>query len=91
MPKGMSVTNTPQPQDVLVRLHEISGGTFAVFRFSGGRNEKNQRATLEQLTAWLGQERLKAEGAPRFGYFDPPWIPTFFRHNEVMLRIAPGR
>jgi SOUL heme-binding protein len=88
MPAGLSRTNTPAPGDQSVTIREIAGGKFAVFRYSGGRNEKNQTAALEKLSAWLAQEKLKTTGTPLYGYFDPPWIPTFFRHNEVMLRLA---
>jgi DNA gyrase inhibitor GyrI len=88
MPKSMTVTNTPKPNENSVTIREIPGGKFAVFRYSGGRNEKNQLAALEKLSAWLAQEKLKTTGLPIYGYFDPPWILTFFRHNEVMLRLA---
>ena len=26
-----------------------------------------------------------------YGYFDPPWTPSFLRRNEVMLRIGGGK
>jgi DNA gyrase inhibitor GyrI len=88
MPASMNATNTPKPNDGNVVIREITGGKFAVFRYSGGRNEQNQKAALEKLSAWLAQEKLQTTGIPIFGYFDPPWIPTFFRHNEAMLRLA---
>ena len=39
----------------------------------------------------LEQERLKAVPGPVYGYFDPPWTPTFLRRNEVMLRTEGGK
>jgi len=29
---------------------------------------------------------LSVLSPPVYGYFDPPWTPTFLRRNEVMLR-----
>jgi hypothetical protein len=59
-----------------------------VRRFSGSRNGKNEAGALAELQAWLARENLKGEGVPIFGYFDPPWTPSFLRRNEVMLRVA---
>ena len=88
MPADMSANQTPKPDDPNVSVREISGGQFAVLRFSGGRNAKNEAATLAKLITWIEREKLRSEGDPIYGYFDPPWTPTFFRRNEVMLRVA---
>jgi DNA gyrase inhibitor GyrI len=89
LPKNFTASRTPQPSEPGVVVREIAGGQFAVFRFSGGRNAKKESASLAKLQAWLKQEKLKCQGGPMYGYFDPPWTPSFLRRNEVMLRIAP--
>ena len=43
---------------------------------------------LAELQAWLAWENLKGDGTPIYGYFDPPWTPSFLRRNEVMLRVT---
>ncbi len=88
MPKNMSASAAPKPNDPGVTVREISGGQFAVLRFSGGRSAKNETNALTKLSGWLAQENLKATGGAIYGYFDPPWTPTFFRRNEVMLRVV---
>lgn len=88
MPKNLSAGTTPKPNETAVSVRENSGGQFAVRRFSGSRNEKNEVKALAELQAWLARENLKSEGVPIYGYFDPPWTPSFFRRNEVMLRVA---
>jgi SOUL heme-binding protein len=88
MPKNMSASATPKPNEPAVSVRENSGGQFAVLRFSGRRNGKNEAKALAELQAWLARENLKSEGGPIYGYFDPPWTPSFFRRNEVMLRLA---
>ncbi len=90
LPKTLSASAAPKPNDPGVSVREIRGGPFAVLRFSGGRSAKNEAASLAKLSSWLRQENLKAEGGPVYGYFDPPWTPSIFRRNEVMLRLAPA-
>lgn len=89
MPEKMTANLTPKPAEPGVTIRELTGGTFAVLRFSGGRNAASEEQHLETLRAWMSNQKLTPEGGPIFAYFDPPWTPTFFRRNEVMLRIAP--
>lgn len=88
MPEKMSASQTPKPTDPGVTIKEIPGGPFAVLRFSGGRGLENQTNALAKLNSWLVQEKLKTDGGAIYGYFDPPWTPSFLRRNEVMRRIS---
>jgi SOUL heme-binding protein len=88
LPAGLTVTNAPAPTKPDVAIREISGGQFAVYRFSGGRSLKNSTNALAQLKAWTVREKISTAGEPAFAYFDPPWTLTFLRHNEVLLRVA---
>jgi DNA gyrase inhibitor GyrI len=88
MPAKSSLNDLPQPSEPGVTLKQIPAGEFAVLRFSGGRNAKNETNAVARLTAWLAQEKIAPTGQPVFAYFDPPWTPPFLRRNEVMLRVA---
>jgi DNA gyrase inhibitor GyrI len=88
MPAKSSLNDLPQPSEPGVTLKQIPAGEFAVLRFSGGRNAKNETNSVARLTAWLTQEKIAPTGQPVFAYFDPPWTPPFLRRNEVMLRVA---
>ena len=90
MPKGMSAGQTPKPNEPGLSVREVGGSRFAVLRFRGGRSGKNETKALAELRNWLAREKLKSEGGPVFGYFDPPWTPSFLRRNEVMLRLSMG-
>ena len=78
----------PSPKDNAVGLDKLTGGKFAVFRFSGGRNERNESEALQKLREWMAKQNLPPTGEPLFAYYDPPWIPGFLRRNEVLLRAA---
>ena len=89
MPEKMTADQVPQPKNNQVAITSIPTGKFAVMRFGGSRNAKNETNTVVELTRWLQREKLTATGETIFGYFDPPWTPPFLRRNEVMLRLAP--
>lgn len=88
LPAKVNATTAPKPADVAVAVRELPGGRFAVLRFSGGRNAQREAETLARLQVWLAAQGLKTAASPVYGYFDPPWTPSFLRRNEVMLGVA---
>lgn len=88
VPQEVATGKIPAPKDAAVTMDRLPAGNFAVYRYSGGRNEANEQQALGKLRAWVDKRRLEVEGEPLYGYYDPPWIPTFLRRNEVMLRVA---
>ncbi len=89
MPTKFKAGEVPKPENPQVRVHEVAPGCFAVLRFSGGRNSTNQAKALASLQTWMKAQGLKELSQPIFGYFDPPWTPSFLRRNEVMIRTEP--
>ena len=85
MPANMK--SAPGPKDPALRVTTIPAGRFAVFGFSGSRSAESESKALAQLEAWMKKSGLVASGEPLFGYFDPPWTPSFLRRNEVMRRV----
>jgi hypothetical protein len=88
VPRAVAAAKVPAPTDAAVTTDRLPGGRFAIHRFSGGRNEANETKALTALREWAAARTLATEGTPIFGYYDPPWIPTFLRRNEVMLRVT---
>ena len=87
LPAKLKAASAPKPADGAVAVRELQGGRFAVLRFSGGRDAKREAEALARLQTWLAAQGLKASASPVYGYFDPPWTPSFLRRNEIMLRI----
>jgi hypothetical protein len=79
--------SAPGPKDPALRVTTIPAGRFAVFGFSGSRRAEAESNALAQLEALMKKSGLVSSGEPLFGYFDPPWTPSFLRRNEVMLRV----
>ena len=91
MPKDMAAEAVPAPRDPSVRKREMGAGRFAVLRFRGGRSSEREAEVLGRLRDWMTSKgHPAADASPVYGYFDPPWTPTLFRRNEVMLRVATG-
>lgn len=88
VPREVAAGNVPAPTDTSVAVDALPAGRFAVYRFSGGRNALNEEKALGKLREWTQERRLETAGEPLFGYYNPPWIPTFLRRNEVMLRLT---
>ena len=91
MPAKLNTQRVPRPSDDSVKVRDLAAGRFAVMRFSGGRNAKREAETLGRLKTWMAANGLGASSPPVYGYFDPPWTPSFLRRNEVMLRTEAGR
>jgi hypothetical protein len=87
MPASYAPGELPRPADPGVELRTVTAGRFAVLDFTGGRSAGNESQAAARLQAWLKLQSLVSASAPVFAYYDPPWIPTFLRRNEVMLRI----
>jgi hypothetical protein len=87
LPSNLEPGRIPKPADASVSVRAIPQGRFAVLRFSGGRSAPREAAALDRLKTWMATEGLSSSSRPVYGYFDPPWTPSFWRRNEVMLRV----
>ena len=86
IPTKLNSGKVPRPVDGSVRVRELAAGRFAVLRFSGRRNLKQEAEALARLRTWMAAEGLSVSSPAVYGYFDPPWTPGPLRRNEVMLR-----
>jgi hypothetical protein len=84
-----SFEDAPAPLDSSLSLEKIPAGRFAVLRFGGTRSAAKESEALALLKTWIAEKGLVSLESPVFGYFDPPWTPSFLRRNEVMLRLTP--
>ena len=88
VPREVAAAEVPKPTDTAVKVDTLRSGRFAVYRYSGRRNETNESKALAELQMWAGKRHFAVAGEPVFAYYDPPWVLPFLRRNEVMLPIA---
>lgn len=89
IPAKVSEKGAPAPVAEGVSVSEIDGGTFAVLRFSGWKDEAKRDKAKEDLAKLVSGAAFKPVGKPFFAYYDPPWKPGFMRRNEVWQRVNP--
>lgn len=89
IPAKVSEKGAPAPTAEEVVVSEISGGTLAVLRFKGWKDEVKREQAKDDLTKLLSETTLKPVGKPFFAFYDPPWTPEPLRRNEVWQRIKP--
>lgn len=88
MPSKYTIETLPKPNDPRVKIREVPAKTFAVFAFSGSPSERKVQERMEQAKATVdaaGLERSAEE--PHYARYDPPWTPSFLRHNEILIEI----
>jgi hypothetical protein len=88
MPPEWSMETLPQPNDARIELRQLPARRMAAIRFSGGPSEKRFQKKAKELSDFLSQEGYEIIGEPIYARYNPPWIPTFLRRNEVMIEIA---
>ncbi|MBR9826227.1 MAG: heme-binding protein [Alphaproteobacteria bacterium] len=88
MPAEWTMETLPVPDDPRVDIRELPARMMATIRFSGGPNARRFMRHETELRAWLDMNEMEIIGEPVYARYDPPWVPTPFRRNEVMIEIA---
>jgi effector-binding domain-containing protein len=87
MPSEFTLETLPVPNDSRVTLRQVPARKLAVIRFSGRWTEENFREHSEELNTWIEKQGLKISGDPFIARYNPPFVPSFFRRNEVMIPV----
>lgn len=88
MPAAYTLENLPRPNDPDVGFRLEPAREMAVLSFSGIAREQNYREKTEALRRRLSARGMAPRGNAILAQYDPPWIPWFLRHNEVLLEIS---
>jgi hypothetical protein len=87
LPAGLTAEAAPVPINPDVKIRAVPGSLAAVVRFSGSGSEKAFARHNIGLQAALTLAGLTPVGPPRFARFDPPFKPSFLRHNELVQDV----
>jgi hypothetical protein len=87
MPASFTLKTLPVPADSRVRIRQIEAQRFAVRRYSGFWSQSGYQSNLAKLEAGLQREHLTASGPPIWARYDPPFMPWFFRRNEILIPV----
>lgn len=87
MPAGLTLASLPKPKDARVTFSEVPTRRVAALAYRGNWSEARYQAHLEKLQASLAMEGLVAVGTPVWARYDPPFMPTFMRTNEILVEV----
>ena len=90
MPEGYTLASLPKPVNSDVKLVEYPARTMAVLSFSGVATDREMEAMRRELMTKVSAVSMRPLGEPVFAFYDPPWIPSFLRRNEVMVEVVSG-
>ena len=85
LPKGVSLSNAPEPLDARVQLREAPARRLAVIRYSGLWSKANDAKHLAKLEAALRLAKITWSGEPEYARYNAPFTLWFMRRNEIWL------
>lgn len=91
MPRRLSITTTPTPDDSSIHIREIPVHRVAVIRFSGRWTSTSMEEHGQELTEWISKNGITPIGAPVIARYNPPFTPWFLRRNEIQIEIKPSQ
>ncbi len=88
MPSSYTMETLPRPKDPEIRIKQLPARRVAVITYSGSWSESRYQEKLEALRSWVIKQGLSAAAEPVFARYNPPIMPWFLRHNEILLDIS---
>jgi hypothetical protein len=87
VPARYTRETVPQPTDPRVTIREVPRRLVASWRYSGRWTEARFREEEQQLRRELTARGLVAAGDAEIARYNPPFMPTFLRRNEVLIPV----
>jgi hypothetical protein len=88
VPAKFSRDTVPQPSDPAVQIRAVPAQLVASWRYSGRWTESNYREHEAELRATIAARGLKVAGQPILARYDPPFMPSFLRRNEILIPVT---
>jgi hypothetical protein len=87
MPKEYSMDSLPKPVNSEVKLKEIPGRQVAALIFSGSVNQAKIDEKKHELFDRLKEKHISGIGLIELARYNPPFIPGFIKHNELLIEV----
>jgi hypothetical protein len=88
VPAKYTLDTVPQPSDPTVQIRAVPAQLVAAWRYSGRWTESNYREHETELRDAIARRGLKVTGEPILARYNPPFMPSFLRRNEVLIPVA---
>ena len=87
LPSNYTKETAPLPKAHNVTLVTVSGGYYAVIKYSGRSTDKNFRKHAKILNDALFKDSIRAVKKPIKATYNGPFTPFFLRRNEAMYQV----
>ena len=87
MPAALTLETIPRPNDPRVTIRQKPVHRMATIRYRGFWSEANYRTHLQELEAWMKDQKIAAIGEPVWARYNPPFTPWFLRRNEILIPV----
>ena len=87
VPAKYTVDTVPKPSDPTVQIRAVPARLVAVWRYSGRWTTANYQEHEAELRREIGVRGLKVTGDPILARYNPPFMPSFLRRNEVLIPV----
>lgn len=87
MPSVYTLETLPKPLDAQIRLVAQPAARYAVLRFTGFWTQANYDSNLLKLQTLMAEQGQTPTGAPIYARYDPPYVPWFWRRNEIWMPV----
>lgn len=88
LPSEFDLRSAPMPLDETVVLKELPERIVAAIRFSGRWTERNLTSNEATLLENIEAEQLETVGPSVFAAYHPPFMPPWFRRNEILFEVT---
>jgi hypothetical protein len=87
MPSEFTLETLPIPNDSRIVFRQVPAKKAAAIKFSGRWTTENFDKHTNELMKWIEKQELKICGTTVVARYNPPFIPSFFRHNEIIIPV----
>lgn len=87
VPARIAAEGPPQPNDPALEVRSFAERQVAVLRFAGKISPEVIGQKQAQLLQWLADKHWTPAGEVALARYNPPIVPGFFRHNELLVEV----
>jgi hypothetical protein len=87
LPSKFTIDTALEPLNPQVKLKKTRSRDLAVIRFRGRSENEDVEKKTKELLSILRKNNLKTMGKALLMRYNPPFIPGFFRRNEVAIEV----
>jgi hypothetical protein len=88
LPSSYTLETAPIPLDKTIEIRAVPAQLVASWRYSGRWIESNYREHEVELRAAIAARDLDVAGEPILARYNPPFMPSFLRRNEVLIPVT---